>query len=343
MRIYKLFSDCNGHKCLIRGHNSRELIKLLNSDDVLNRKYEINVVVDSEFGNGKLLDFNLAELPMISQKAYKTLKPYIENEMLEPVKCKWKDGVLHGWEYGIRLKRIDCINLNESHYKEMSGWLMFSQYIFDTYKLQNTYLFKIPGENSVFCTSQFYELVHDKELTGFKFYPVFDDQNNVVINCNYDAGQLDKSTVYEIDDVKLKRELNDNYAYGMRILNIKNEGSDYIVERINEILDDPKRIKRIAKMNHNDITGIAIGLAVLWAELICAKYQWKWCRIACDGEGLDRSLICIVAPDESFYIDPINLFNDICSNKKNNDSLLLFNMLGNLKKYTKTTGIIKLE
>lgn len=69
MRIYKLFSDCNGYKCLIRGHNSRERIKLLNSDDVLNRKYEINIVVDSQFGNGKLLDFNLAELPMISQKA----------------------------------------------------------------------------------------------------------------------------------------------------------------------------------------------------------------------------------------------------------------------------------
>lgn len=309
----------------------------------MDSKYEIDVLVDSEFGDGELQDFNFAELPMLSQTAYECIKPYIENEMFEPVRCNWIDGNLRGWEYGIRLKRLDCIDLEKSQYKDMSGWLMFTKYIFDTNKLKNTFLFKIPGESSVFSTSSFCELVKEKKLTGFKFYPVYDDQHNTASNkqCNY--ALMERVTVCEIHDEEVKKQLADNYAYGMRILNVNNESSDCIVERINDLLNNPQRIMRIAKMKHNDVTGIAIGLAVLWAELVCIKYKWRWCKISYDDEGKDRSLICIVAPDERYYIDPINLFNDICCNKKTNDSLLLFNMMDNLENQPKTTGIMKLE
>ena len=149
-------------------------------------------------------------------------------------------------------------------------------------------------------------------------------------------------SIRDITDNELLNELNENADYGKRIINAVSDSDISIITMIYEMLNDHKMIRRRAKDYHDDITGIAIGLSVLWGNIVCSKYQWNWREIFFNNDE-NQIITCIVSPQERYYIDPIRLFNDICHKKAENDTLLLFNLLDGVEnKYPESDRPIEL-
>ena len=346
MKVYKLFSKCSGHKCLINGRNNADYLQLINSNEEIIATMPFNVIVDKEFGNKELLDFNFAELPMLSESAYSSLISVINGDLFHTIRCEWCDENSSGWVYGIRVKEIDCLDYTNSKYEILkSGKLYIKEYAFVDELLREKYLFKIPNESHIFVTQKFVDLVNINKLTGFYFWPLFNEKSKEsMVNESVPIKVFVPNIIIrDISDAELLSEIQYNDQYGRHILG-EDSDSDYetLVNGIHNLLSDKKVIKSIAREHKDDITGIAIALGVVWGNLVCEKYKWTWQDIIVD-DAFDNVRLAIVSPNRQYYIEPTTHMNDICNKKDENDTALLFQMLENIEyKYPKAAHIIRL-
>lgn len=346
MNLYRLYSKANGHKCLIRGYNEPSIIELINSDQELDSEIVYKVSIDDEFGKKDLLDFSYAGLPMLSKQALMNIEREIKKDIYAPIRCVWNEANSHEYYYGLRVKQVDCLDYSRAEFFQFSsGRRTVDKYAFLEDMLIGKYIFKIPEDTGVYVTQNFVDLVECKGLTGFSFQQIKCVNHNHS-NTRNEHFKIIKSeiAVRDIVDEELLIELRENAQYGKGIIGSENSLTyEKCISTIYEAINNPKYIKKAAKNFDDDITGIAIGLGVLWGVTVCDRYQWNWRDIVFDNDE-ESIRTCIVSPKSRYYIDPINLFNDICFRRAKNDTLLLFNILDKIEDaYPLVDGIIELR
>ncbi|MBR6402606.1 MAG: hypothetical protein IKS48_04405 [Eubacterium sp.] len=108
------------------------------------------------------------------------------------------------------------------------------------------------------------------------------------------------------------------------------------IEQLYKIVENKKYMDLIPRY-YDDINDSTASLGVLFGQLVCNSYGWKW-RAVGDSEG--KNYISIVSPNEYFCLFPLHYINKIVSEKNigldgenDNTIILLYNMLAKVEEH----------
>lgn len=317
MRIYKI-SVLDGFKYIVDEKYNPTLNRLLQSNSEINEQIIYRCSVSSTDSNLLLSDFNPTKIPVFSERAYRELFPFIKDDIYRPVKCVYgKDDSEIGEAYGIRAKQIDCLDYKKSKYKCIGeNLIIVSRYVFDVSKIGNSKLFRIPKCPFVFATETFVELVKNARLVGFGFSLKYDGLGT---NCITIPNQHKFINKYwecnESLDTETVNELHSNIRCGQEILGIN---------ELSNSLDVVEKIANFVNSLKKDEIDFSIPLGVILGDAISREYHWKWGIL---GHDASNTVIVVKSPRDFYFIDPINIISRIITKKRENNLVLLFNML----------------
>lgn len=312
----------DGFKYIFDENYNPELNRLLQSDGEISESIIYRCSVSSTDSRLVLSDYNPAKIPIFSEQAYKTLLPYIKDDIYRPIKCTYdvEDSYI-GEAYGIRPKQVDCLDYEKSRYKCIGDNLIIvSRYVFNDSKIGNRKLFKIPKCPFVFVTEVFVKVVKSSSLKGFDFSLKYDGERVSVSKITNPQEYINKYWEYDKSpDADTIKELNSNIRIGREMLGINEQSSIDVIKEIDRYVDslDNKEIE------------FSIQLGCVLGDVICREHHWKWAVL---GHDASNTVTVVKSPQDYYFIDPINIISRIITRKRDNNLVLLFNMLYSIEK-----------
>jgi len=192
-----------------------------------------------------------------------------------------------------------------------------------------------PNRNA-FVSEDFYRMVKDNNLKGFKFEPI---ENISSLNKKYQY-ELSYFNYNEKIDSRDYKEIINNYKYAIEAFDISESDNFGAIEKIHTIVNESD-YSSVIPDKYDDITEVSIGLGVLFGQFICDSYGWKW-RIV--GMDKNNNSFSVVSPNEEFCLFPLGYMKktiesslDKSNEYYDNTILLLYNMLERIEE-KKTTN-----
>ncbi len=322
MKIYKL-CVMDGYKYIVDEKYNPELNELLLSDGEINEHIVYRCSISSENVKLALSDYSPAKIPIFTKRAYKYLFPYIKNDIYKPIMCVYgRDNTDIGEAYGIRAKQIDCLDYDKSKYKRIGEKLIIvSNYVFNHEIIGNSTIFRIPKCPFVFVTEDFVDLVKNSNLIGFDFSLKYDEDCIMTNTVTKSTKLINQYWNYnESPDIDTANELHSNLIIGYELLGISELCSCVeAVKRIDEFIDSLEKQEM----------DLSIPLGVVFGDAIIREYHWEWAVL---GHDKPNQFTVVKSPENHYFINPINYLSRIITQKRENNLLLLFNMLASADK-----------
>lgn len=123
-----------------------------------------------------------------------------------------------------------------------------------------------PNRNA-FVSEDFYRMVKDNNLKGFKFEPI---ENISSLNKKYQY-ELSYFNYNEKIDSRDYKEIINNYKYAIEAFDISESDNFGAIEKIHTIVNESD-YSSVIPDKYDDITKVSIGLGVLFGQFICDSY-----------------------------------------------------------------------
>ena len=124
----------------------------------------------------------------------------------------------------------------------------------------------------------------------------------------------------ESPDIDTANELHSNLIIGYELLGIS---------ELSCCVEAVKKIAEFIDSLEKQEIDLSIPLGVVFGDAIIREYRWEWAVL---GHDKPNQFTVVKSPENHYFINPINYLSRIITQKRENNLLLLFNMLASVDK-----------